>query len=136
MAREIAGTATDVFVLERARDAAQAELDLEQIRRVKVALIERMSAFGELQAATAFESVREIKRFLKGLDRGKMIAPLPVKPAPTMAEAEPERLAEAVCRALPELLKLDRYERRAASRRDQSVRALKKGIKLLSNQKL
>ena len=41
-----------------------------------------------------------------------MIAPLPVKPAPVMPEAEPERLAEAVRRALPELLKLDRYERR------------------------
>ena len=125
MAREIAGTATDVFVLERARDAAQAELDLEQIRRVKVALIERMLAFGEFQAATALESVREIKRSLKGLDRGKMIAPLPVKPAPIMPEAEPERLAEAVRRALPELLKLDRYERRAAAARDRSVKAIK-----------
>ena len=133
MAREIAGTATDVFVLERARDAAQAELDLEQIRRVKVALIERMLAFGEFQAATAFESVREIKRFLKGLDRGKMIAPLPVKPAPIMPEAEPERLAEAVRRALPELLKLDRYERRAAAVRDRSVSAIKMISKKLTN---
>ncbi len=125
LAREIAGTTRDVLVLERARDAAQAELDLEHIRRVKVALIERMLAFGEFQAATAFESVREIKRFLKGLDRGKMIAPLPVKPAPIMPEAEPERLAEAVRRALPELLKLDRYERRAAAVRDRSVKAIK-----------
>ena len=132
LAREIAGTATDVFVLERARDAAQAELDLEQIRRVKVALIERMLAFGEFQAATAFESVREIKRFLKGLDRGKMIAPSPVKPAPIMPEAEPERLAEAVRRALPELLKLDRYERRAAAVRDRSVSAIK-NIKKTNN---
>ena len=50
LAREIAGNATDVLTLEYARDAAQAELDLAQIRRVKIALIERMSAFGEFHA--------------------------------------------------------------------------------------
>lgn len=50
MARKIAGNTVDVAILECARDAAQAELDLAQIRRIKVALIERMSAFGEFQA--------------------------------------------------------------------------------------
>jgi hypothetical protein len=34
---------------------------------------------------------------------------------------EPDRSAEALRRALPELLKLDRYERRALSRRDRAV---------------
>jgi hypothetical protein len=35
-------------MLERARAIAQAELDLARVRRAKVALIERASAFGEL----------------------------------------------------------------------------------------
>ena len=126
LAREIAGSATDVLTLEYARDAAQAELDLAQIRRVKIALIERMSAFGEFRAR-GFDLEREIKLFFRGRGRGRLNAPILVEPAPAMPAAEPERLAEAVCRALPELLKLDRYERRAASRRDQSVRALKRG---------
>ena len=38
-----------------------------------------------------------------------------------MPSADPERSAEAVRRALPELLKLDRYERRATARRDRAM---------------
>src|SRR6266567_3577909 len=37
---------------------------------------------------------------------------------------EPERSAEAVRRSLPELVKLDRYEHRASSRRDRAIREL------------
>jgi hypothetical protein len=44
-----------------------------------------------------------------------------------MPSQEPDRSAEAIRRALPELLKLDRYERRASGRRDQAVRELAKG---------
>jgi len=44
--------------------------------------------------------------------------------ADQMPSEGPDRTAEAVRRALPELLKLDRYERRAAARRDRAVRQL------------
>ncbi len=128
LARKIAGNATDVVTLECARDAAQAELDLAQIRRVKVALIERMLAFGEFHVLQAL-SVREIRRFLKASGRGRAIVPIPVEAAASMPSTEPERLAEAVRRALPELLKLDRYERRAAALRERSVLAIKGRIK-------
>jgi hypothetical protein len=40
---------------------------------------------------------------------------------PELPLVEPERSAEAVRRALLELLKLDRYERRASARRDRKV---------------
>jgi hypothetical protein len=125
LARKIAGNSTDVVILECARDAAQAELDLAQIRRVKVALIERMMAFGEFQAPQAFKSAGQIMQFLNALDRGRVNVPIPVEAAATMPSADPERLAEAVRRALPELLKLDRYERHAAVLRARSVRLIK-----------
>jgi hypothetical protein len=123
LAHKIAGKATDVATLECARDAAQAEFDLAQIRRVKVALIERVLAFGELQAPD-IKSTREIIRWLKAFERGALL-PVPVEAAASMPSAEPERSAEAVRRALPELLKLDRYERHAAAVRERSVRIIK-----------
>src|SRR5215475_6502090 len=48
LVRKIAGDTKDAVKLERARTIAQAELELARVRRAKVALIERASAFGEL----------------------------------------------------------------------------------------
>jgi hypothetical protein len=83
LARKIAGNTTDVVILECARDAAQAEFDLAQIRRVKVALIERMSAFGELEALEVlqleaperFKPWRTVVNFVDRLMRGRPITP-------------------------------------------------------------
>lgn len=47
---------------------------------------------------------------------------LSVPVPPSMPSSEPERSAEAVRRALPELVKPDRYERRAIARRDRASR--------------
>ena len=91
LARKIAGDTKDAITLERARAVAHAELDLARVRRAKVALIERPSAFGELDALA------------------------------TMPSQEPDRSAEAVRRALPDLRKLERYERRSAARRDRAA---------------
>jgi hypothetical protein len=110
LVREIAGDTEDAIMLERARAAAQAELDLAQIRRAKVALIERASALGEL-------------------DQGR-----PTLPEPTaMPSQEPDRSTEAIRRALPELRKLDRYERRAAAQRERAVLELPDRIKYRNN---
>jgi hypothetical protein len=48
LVRKIAGDTKDPVKLERARAIAQADLELTQVRRAKVAPIERASAFGEL----------------------------------------------------------------------------------------
>jgi hypothetical protein len=50
LVRKIVGDTKDAVKLERARDIAQAELELARVRRAKVALIERASAFGELDS--------------------------------------------------------------------------------------
>src|SRR5262245_49686684 len=75
----------------------------------------------ELDPPQAFSTVAEIKRFFNALDRGRLIVPKPIDALATMPSQEPDRSAEAVRRVLPELRKLERYERRAAARRDRGV---------------
>src|SRR5262249_202084 len=99
----------DPILLERARTIAQAELELARVRRVKVALIERASAFGELDSPQAFSSVTQIIRLLNAIDRGRVPSfPEPVDSSATMPSQEPDGPAEAIRRVLPELRKLDR----------------------------
>jgi hypothetical protein len=104
LARKIAGKSTNPIILEWARAAAQAEFDVERIREVKVAAIQqtlKIETCSLSQTAITYESLE--------------------------AEATPqslERTARAARGALPELLKLERYQRRASARRDQALRAL------------
>src|SRR5215475_3024301 len=76
LVREIAGDTKDAILLERARAIAQAELDLARVRRVKVALIERAPAFGELDPPQL--SLTQIIRLVNALDRGTLIVPKPI----------------------------------------------------------
>ena len=131
LAGEIAGGATDVFVLELARVAAEAELELHRVRRVRLALIERTSALGSLKTPTHFPSAIQEVRWLIAMDdwiREKKGSRPPwpklQDPSATMPPQEPQRVSEAVRRILPDLVKLDRYERRAAARRDRAIRRI------------
>ena len=125
LARKLAGKTNSEIILEQARDAAQAAIDLARVRRVKVALIERVSARGSLETPQLFKSLREASRLLISIERGEMPAmPERVDQLATMPSQEPERTAEAVRRALPELAKLDRYESRAAARRDRAIQEI------------
>jgi hypothetical protein len=116
LARKIAGDTADEIILERARAAAQAELDLARVRRAKV------GAFGDLDAPQAFSSVTQASRLLNAFERDGPTIPDPIDSSATTPSHEPDRSAEAMRRALQDLLKLDRYERRAAARRDRAVR--------------
>ena len=125
-ARKIAGGSKDEIILEHARAAAQAEFDLARVRQVKLALIERASGLGALDAPQVFGSLAKEMRYLKSILSGRAPPGLPerVDPLATMPTQEPERTAEAVRSALPELVKLDRYESRAVSRRDRAIREI------------
>src|SRR5262245_25995752 len=113
---KIAGDTEDEIMLERARAVAQAALELARGRRAKSALIERASAFGELDPPRLTGgSIRLLSAVLRGRDIESIDA------SAAMPSQEPERSAEAVRRVLPELRKLDRYERRAAAQRDRAV---------------
>jgi hypothetical protein len=121
LAREIAGASTDIVILECARTIAQAEFELAQIRRVKVGLVSRVMAFGEIKRPPSVQLIAEAKRFFRALDRGELIPFEGLRP-PAMPTTEPECTAEAIRRALPELIKVERYERRAAGRRARAMR--------------
>ena len=122
LARNIAGASIDVVTLECARTIAEAEFDLAQIRGAQVALISHVMAFGEVKRPPASHSIRESKRFLRAFDRGEPVHFEGLEPQ-AMPKTEPERTAEAISRALPELIMLDRYERRAAGRRARALRS-------------
>ena len=125
LVRKIAGNTENPILLERARALAQAELDLARVRRAKVALIERASAFGELGPPQPFGTAAQLIRAIRALERGRMnCLPEPIDASATMPSQGADRSAEAVRRVLPELRKLDRYERRAAARRDRAALCL------------
>ena len=70
LARKIAGNTDDAISLECALQIAQAELELARVRRAKVALIERASAFGELDPPqlTRAGFIRLLNAALRGGD--------------------------------------------------------------------
>jgi hypothetical protein len=93
----------------------------------RVALIQRACALGSLETPQLFNSVREVSRLLNSIARsGTPSLPEREDPSATMPTQEPERTAEAIRRALPALVKLGRYESRAAARRDRAVREIAK----------
>lgn len=124
LARQIAGDKMDVLTLADARAAAQAQFDIARVRRVKVALIETMSAVGEFETQPNFKPPGEIKRSMKGSEQGKITSSEPVEEETALPSTELERTAQAIRRALPELLKLDRYERHAAAIRGRSIKRI------------
>jgi hypothetical protein len=133
LARKIAAGTTDVVTLGEARTLARASFELAQIRRVKVALISRVMAFGGFETPDPFESLaQQVKQLLRGLKRGELV-PLKRAEIRAMPTTDPERTAEAMQRALPELIKLDRYERRTAARRARALRSFLEHKKTYTN---
>jgi hypothetical protein len=65
LARKIAGNNKNEIILEYARAAAQAELDLARVRQVKVALINRVSVLGSVDAPQVFGSAAQGIRYVR-----------------------------------------------------------------------
>jgi hypothetical protein len=130
LAHQIAGDTNSELELEVARAAAEGDLDLARVRTVKAGLINRVTVTGSLvppkQFATKKERTKHFNAKLKALGRCDEPPPDPplINPADSLPISEPARTAEATRRVLPELIKLTRYEHRAASRRDRNIRTL------------
>jgi hypothetical protein len=89
---------------------------------MRASLIQEAATFGALDTFHPGETRRHVRRALKQVSRRSrdLRVPLP----PPMLSSEPERVAEAIRITLPELLKLDRYERSTVARRDNAARPL------------
>ena len=86
LARKIAGGSGSKIVWDHAINAAQAQLDLARVQRVKIALIERVLARGTVDAAntavSASKLVQRLKRILAGRDvsQNQLIRSPPCQP--------------------------------------------------------
>jgi len=126
LARKFLAGAGDVVALAHAHSAADASLDLARARYLKVALIERVATMEDPNPSPAVDLVARTWQHLKAAESTRAAGVTVSKlhdPSPPLPESQIDHYAEALRRTLPDLMKLDRYERRAISRR---IRALKK----------
>jgi hypothetical protein len=124
LVRHIAGDATNQHLLQWARSAARAHLDLVRVRQIKVDIINRVIEFGVLEPRPfRFRSLSAEMRYLKRQPFDQPVEwPKWVDPLGPMPSEQEEGAAEAVRRLLPELRKLNRYETRAYALKARALR--------------
>jgi hypothetical protein len=122
LAREVAGTGADAETQELARQVAEAQIDL---RRVRYARHQFLSDALSDQYYDSHSNVRSKLKTICKLLRAKA-------PAMSMAALEtfvtstpqgPHKFAMILSQEAKRLLAMDRYERRALSRRESAIRA-------------
>jgi hypothetical protein len=130
LARQFAGDTADAGIFALAETAADAHLDLERVRRVQTAMIERALSRETCDAEPFDPNMEELRQRFVEIDWAVAVreatSPPPEmiyssKTLPGGKEEEERRFAEAVQRILPELTKTCRYEKQAAGRRDRAI---------------
>jgi hypothetical protein len=123
LALRIAGANAKVEIRELARRVAEAQIDLRRVRYARHQLLSR-----ELSNPYCF-SIAELRKKLalaSRVLRGKM-PDIPLKTLESLLTLEapegPQKLATVLALDAKQLSALDRYERRALSRRKFSIRA-------------
>jgi hypothetical protein len=114
LARQLAGETPDREARALAEMAADAELDLARIRRVRTAMIERAQKQGESLVTSFLPSEGE------SLSRAETVAPS----VPASGEGEESGPASNARNVLVDLVKIYRYENRAIGRRDLAIRQM------------
>jgi hypothetical protein len=118
LAREIAGTSANAEIHELARRIAEAQIDLRRVRHARHAFL--ASAIGDPS------KLRTKSRIARQLARIRGPVPVILRPLLTSLETKPEgpeKFATILSDMGRRLAAMDRYERRALSRRKFAIRA-------------
>jgi hypothetical protein len=124
LVRRIVGDAQDLNLLQCARSAARAHLDLVRVRQIKVHIINRIIEFGALEPrAFQFRSLSAELRYLRRQPSDQpLVWPSWADRVDLLPAEDQECAAEAVRRLLPELRKINRYEARAHATKINALR--------------
>jgi hypothetical protein len=129
MARKIAGQNPTLEIFERARRIAEAQIDLQRVRQARLNLLARFLSDPEYRPDKFFTTSKKLISAIAGLlrEQGPMaLLPPELGLAVTDILHKPEgseKFALILSDCMKQLIAMDRYERRALSRRKFALRA-------------
>jgi hypothetical protein len=123
-ARQIGAGFFEGSILEQVRTAARAQLRLERIQELKAEVVDRISEFDAVKLRprpkpiTAGIRDNRVQQFNQRSDWRRVDLLYPIDPD------DRDRINQQLRRSLPELKRLDRYERRAISERERAMKEI------------
>jgi hypothetical protein len=131
IALKLAGPDADETLLDRGRAVGEAQVELNRVRARRNALVAQLLADPEYRPLSTYKKQVRIMRMIDRVQRvfGKPFDLDDVEPLPDFKPLEGDKkFAIVVEDHVRELAALDRYERRAISRRKSAIRAFDREV--------